>query len=519
MIETIRGNSVHCLSRDKVRLQTFGFIGLLFFCGIFAGIFPLSAQTLRDWQVQGLPTNIDGVTTLQLPSNPENAANVLLHKLENQGYPLAEVRIGPDRLIVTFGEVVEVVVEGYTYGGVVRVEDEKFDPGVERLIHGYVDHMVGTSPTTDQLSHAMALIDDIPGVTASILLEKLDDQGHYRAVVRGEQQRGSGVFSARNTPSRRFESREAALHQEFYSVFVGGDIVRLDLSTVNTETQSRAYGLQLSHEFPLNARGTFFESRLSHYDTTGENQFEAEQASDSTSTSGALVLGHAFSRHLEISDYIYGEIDYRTEDNGDAGTSDYGIARFAFSESFHDDFGGTHSWSVSASGGRELSSSDQSFGVLKAGGGMIFWLPELFETAELRIEGAGQIGSKHVPGFELFSFGASHNMRGFEPFEYAGNHGADLTVQLAETFQPWAPADPILTPYVFADAGYVANMDALVSDSRPRSNELLSAGIGSKMTFFNGLSFDGWLASPIHDGEDPARSRNVVFYLQAQFTW
>ncbi|MFV1850897.1 MAG: ShlB/FhaC/HecB family hemolysin secretion/activation protein [Thalassospira sp.] len=497
--------------------------------GIGAGIMPAHAQNqtqsalqntaLVDWPVQGLPGNIDDVTILQLPADPLNAANILLHKIENQGYPLAEVRIGADRLIVTFGEIVEVVVEGYTYGGVVRVEDERFDPGVEKLIHGYVDHLVGTSPTTDQLSHATALIDDIPGVTASILLERIDDLGHYRAVVRGAQERGGGVLSVRNTPTRRFESREAALHQEFYSTFVGGDILRVDLSAVNTTTTSRGYGLQVSHEFPVNAYGTFFESRISHYDTTGENQFEAEQSADSTSSTAAVVLGHAFSRHVEIADYIYGELDFRTEDNAGLGTSDYGVARAAFSETLHNDHGTTLSWSVSASGGQEFSDPDKRFGVIKGGGGLIFWLPELYETAEVRIEGAGQIGSRDVPGFELFSFGGNSNMRGFVPFEYAGVHGADLTIELAETFQPWAPSSPILTPYVFADAAYVANPSALASESRPESNEILSAGFGSKMTFFNGFSMDGWLAKPIHDGEDSDRSNNVVFYLQAQFSW
>jgi len=477
------------------------------------------SQTLTDWLVQGLPANIDGTTTLQLPTEPINAANVLLHKLENEGYPLAEVRIGNDRLIVTYGEVVEVAVEGYTYGGVVRVQDERFDPGVEDLIHGYMDHMVGTSPTTDQLNHAAALIDDIPGVQASIALERLDDLGHYRLVVRGEQKRGGGVVSVRNTPTRRFESRELAVHQEFYSAIVGGDIIRVDLSGVDTDTDAEGYGIGLSHEFPVNAHGTFMETRLTHYDSTGENQFEAGQSSDSKSTSGALVLGHAFNRHIEVADYIYGELDYRTEDNGGAGTADYGVFRGAFSETYHDDDGSTYSWSVSLGGGRELSDPDTTFGVMKAGGGLIFWVPQLYDTAEIRIEGSGQLGSPDTPGFELFSFGGSGRMRGFEPFEYAGNHGADLTVELAETFQPWAPSAPILTPYVFTDATYIANSSSVISDSRPKRNQLLSAGIGSKVSFFNGVSMDGWLAMPLHDGEQPDRSRNIVFYIQAQYSW
>ena len=125
---------------------------LLLFLAVTLGIQTLpnfvEAETLTEWKVHGLPANLDGVTTVQLPAAAQDAAQTLLHKLENQGYPLAEVRVVEDHLYVTFGEIVEVTVEG-------------FNDRVAPVIHGYVDHLVGTSPTTDQLSHAIALIDDI----------------------------------------------------------------------------------------------------------------------------------------------------------------------------------------------------------------------------------------------------------------------------------------------------------------------------------------------------------------------
>ena len=48
------------------------------------------AEGLKEWAVQGLPANLNGVTAVRLPVNATDAANVLLHKIENQGYPLAE---------------------------------------------------------------------------------------------------------------------------------------------------------------------------------------------------------------------------------------------------------------------------------------------------------------------------------------------------------------------------------------------------------------------------------------------
>lgn len=482
---------------------------IFFVAAVWAFLLPgLSAQAevLVDWRVEGLPANPNGVSVIALPIVPTDAANVLLHKLENQGYPLSEVRIATDRLVVTFGEIVAVDVVGF---------EEKIHP----LIHSYLDHLVGTSPTTDQLSHAIALIDDIPGVAASISMIRLDNQGHYKAVASGVLRRQSGVVSARNTPTRGTESRDLSVHQEFYSALLSGDILRLDVTTINTDESDGAHGVEVSHEFPLDNDGTFMEARVSHFRATSGNQFEPGQADNSDTTSVALVLGHAFTRFVDVADYVYAEIDYRTENSDDAGAADYAVARAAFFESRHDDHGTTLSWSVSASAGRELSDNDGDFGLLRAGGGLIFWLPQIFETAEMRIEASAQLGSPETPGFELFSFGGANRQRGFSPFEYAGNHGADITLELAETFQPWSPGGPILTPYVFTDASYIANSSSKVSDSRPRRNELLSAGIGSKVSFLNGFSVDSWIAAPVYDGARPDRGHGVEFYLQGQFTW
>lgn len=300
---------------------------------------------------------------------------------------------------------------------------------------------------------------------------------------------------------------------------LAGDILRLDAAIVDTDSGDAAYSFQIGHEFQINNHGTYLETRLSHFEASSESPFEPGQSLNSESTSAALVIGHAFKRYVETADYVYAELDYRNESSEGFGSSDYGVFRTAFFESFHGDHGDSFSWSVSASAGTELSDSDQSFGLLRGGFGYIFWVPELFETAEMRIESSAQLGSENTPGFELFSFGGANRQRGFAPFEYAGNHGIDLTVELAETFQPFAPSAPILTPYVFTDATYIANSKSRISDGRPERNQLLSAGLGSKVTFFNGFSLDSWVAVPVYDGERSNRSHGVEFYLQGQFTW
>jgi len=474
--------------------------------GVLSTSMRTSAETLAEWQVQNLPANLNGVSTVRLPTNPIDAANTLVYKLENEGYPLAEVRIASDRLIVTYGEITEVSVVG-------------LKPSVEALIHGYMDHLVGTSPTTDQLSHAISLINDIPGLSASVFTERVDELGHYRAIVQGEQKDQAGVVSLRNTPTEEFSSREIALHQEFYSSFLGGDITRIDLTAIDTDSDSEGQGVQLSYEFPINALGTFVETRLSHFKAQGESEFEAEQAPDAEVTNAALVIGHAFERRVEQADYLYGELDYRHEKSKSTGTKEFVVGRATFFESYHGDHGTTLAWSVSLAGGSGLSGEEEKFGHLRAGGGLIFWLPSISDTAEMRIEGSLQLGSTNVPDFELFSFSGSERQRGFEPYQYAGNHGAELTIEVADTFRPSKTLALTLTPYAFLDATYIENDASNVSESRPRHNQLFSAGVGSKFTFFNGLSIDSWLGVPLHDGQESDLDRNVAFYIQSQYTW
>lgn len=464
------------------------------------------AEMLGQWDVQGLPSNVGGLTSVELPTDPHDAANVLRHKLENHGYPLAEVRIDGNRLTVIHGEITEIEIRG-------------LDGEVAGLVYSYVDDLKGLSPTTDQLSHTIALINDVPGLQASANLVRLDDLGHYKILVTGEQHWQAGVLSVRNTPTLDFASREISIHQEFYSGLLAGDIIRLDATLVNTDIDSEAHSFEIGYQLPVNDKGTYVEARLSRFDAQSDNVFEPELGVDTTVTSGALVIGHAFKRFIEVADFVYTELDFRNQDDAGAGSTDHGILRAAFFETYHGEHGDTFSWNVSVTAGRELSGGDETFGALRGGLGWIFWVPQLFETAEMRIELSAQLGTSNVPGFELFSFGGASRQRGFAPFEYAGNHGIDVTVEAAETFQPWAGSGPVITPYAFVDATYLANVSSAVSNERPRRNELVSAGIGSKVSFANGLSFDSWIASPLHDGAEAGRSRGLEFFIQGQFTW
>ncbi len=460
----------------------------------------------RLWAVQGLPNDIDGSEFLVLPSNPDAAAQILEHKLENYGYALARVRASGDRLIVRLGKIVDIDVEA-------------IDPAVRSAVRRHLDVLLGTSPTTERLSEVITLINDIHGFSGSISMQSMNEDGDHKVVAAGDLQRQSGVLSVRNTPAKEFKSREASLHQEFYSLLMSGDILRFDVTGIDTDEGSEAIAFEFSHEVPINNIGTVVETRLSHFDATSENQFEPGQSSDANTTAGAFVIAHAFDRKVDIADYVFAEFNYRTESTTGFDDQNYAVMRTVFVETQHFDQGTNFTWGLGLSLGREVSNSTSPYGIVRGGFGFLFWLPQISETADVRIENSWQIGTDNVPGFEFMSFGGINRQRGFEAFEYAGSHGADLTIELADTFQPWADNGPIVSPYVFADATFLANQSSVASDGRPENNTLVSLGVGSKVSFLNGVSLIAWLAAPMYDEEQPDRERGPQFYLQAQYSW
>jgi len=465
-----------------------------------------AAANVSEWEVEGLPAALDSVSRLELPHDAAEAASVLLHVLENAGYPLAEVRIRDKRLIVTFGRIVDVRVEG--------LRDSSAD-----LARRYLETVRGMSPTADQWSHLVALINDMPGAEASVGIYRLDDHGNYGVVVEGSERRQSGALSVRNTPTEDLSEKTASLHQEFYALAAGGDVLRIEAVYTDAASGSDAYFGEVSYQRPVDADGAFAEVRVSHFEATSDAKFQPESSDDSEMTGVALVLGKAFSRFVGFSRDGYIELDYRAEDQGLQGRFDYGVARVSWFEDRHDSFGNSFSYGLTFSGGTEVSGAGEAFTSLRAGAGFIGWLPMISDSAEFRIESSGQIGTSGLPGFELFSFDGANRQRGFSPFEYSGNHGLDINLELADTFHPWGPAAPRFSPYAFVDASYLNNRSSEGSQDRPSHNELVSAGVGTRFTLSSGFSVNSWVAVPVHDGQRSGRARAPEFYLQGQLTW
>jgi len=458
------------------------------------------------WKIDNLPEALASEVKISKEVDVYNAANSLVHILENSGYPLATVHIRGDVLITNLGSVAQVTVRGI---------DEK----TAGLAESYLRLLLGSAPTIDKIDHVAGLINDIPGLTAGLQFNRLSEDGSFEAVLIGSQIRQSGSLSLYNTPTTDFSGREAVLHQEFYSIARGGDILRFELAGSDQEDDSASLFGQLSYQAPVSENGTFAEVRLSHFDAGSDFNFRSQNDGDTTSSAAAFVIGHQFQRTVGAARTGYLEFDYRVDDDNQTGQRENGIARVSWFQKKETDLGNTFSYGLTVSGGRSFSGENETFGSLRAGLGFITWLPAVSDRTEMLVELSGQLGSEDQPSFELFSFGGQNKQRGFAPFEYAGSSGLNLTVEGGQTYHPESKAISGVTPYIFLDGSYMANQSSKVSVGRPDNVRLVSTGLGARMSFTNGFSLNSWLAAPFFDSKDRDRSTDPVFYMQAQITW
>lgn len=481
-------------------------LGFMLALACLAPAGPVLAAMIGDWPVDGMPPEVGEKLDRAPVDTIIHAASNLQHLLENEGYLLAVVAAEAGRLKVDLGSVETVEVTG-------------LDQKTAALAKRYLEPLTGNPPRSGDVSHVIGLINDIPGVSATLHFERLGDENTYRAVLASRQARQSGTASLHNIPTEDLSAGEASLYQEFYSVATGGDTVRLQLTGVAEESESLSYFGEVGYQAPLNAIGTFGEVRLSYYESTSDFAFQGVDQLDTEAVAAAVVIGHSFHRTVNKARYGYAEFDFRREEDSLSAAREYGLARASWFSRDDTDLGDTVSYNVTVSGGREVSGDGEEFASLRAGLGLIFWLPAISPHSELLIEGAGQIGSSDLPSFELFSFGGQDRQRGFEPFEYAGDDGASISVEIADTFHVDRYTLVGITPYGFADAMYLHNDDARVSAGRPGDNTLLSAGLGIKASFQSGFSINGWVASAVHDEERPDRSHGPEFYIQGQYSW
>jgi hemolysin activation/secretion protein len=149
---------------------------------------------LKAQEVNHKPVKIIGLDAekyladkINLKNMPEIVAHELKYILEQEGYILATPKITEEQEInVSFGVIKNIAVSG-------------FSENVTAKIKAYFSEASTDKPRIGDIDTALALINDMPGVVATVAFKKLDDNGNFEAVVTGVEQRQSGQIVVDNT--------------------------------------------------------------------------------------------------------------------------------------------------------------------------------------------------------------------------------------------------------------------------------------------------------------------------------
>ena len=456
----------------------------------------------------GLAQTSSETTAAPKMSTADDAAH-LQYRLENEGDILAVVELREDgQLDVFHGRITEV----FTTGASKKVEKE-----IRRLL---APLMALQAPLVSDIEYHLSLITDLHGVSSQFALHRLDTPGDYALEVAVFEQRGSGLIAIDTVPRAGFDQLRGTLHQEFYSLWEGGDVLRLNAAYTQGETPNED-GLAFfgSYQTFIGSDGAFFEAAIGNSSAKIDSLILGAQDTGYETNSLSLMFGKDLTRSQTGSKVIYAEGSLIEDKNSDQGNSLLSILRGSFFQRIDATDGSRTSFGLTGSFGLDdnaLTSTNETFTSIRASFGHIVPTPRILKSAELLIEVFGQLGQKNSPAAELFYLGSSQFLRGFNRGQYAGNSGATLSFEFG-----WLAlvADQTLRPFLFLDSGYVQNDDnARTSDLRPESNVIASSGLGVdlyiKDTF---ASLRGWIGAPIYDQEfdedDP------FIYIQFQAGW
>jgi hemolysin activation/secretion protein len=450
----------------------------------------------------------------------------LQHSLEQAGYVLADVRLYADNKVgVTLGQVREIQINGLGERSAARARSY-----LEPLIESGKNRL-------DQFDHALSLVDDLPGITASMAFERMENPGEYRLVINASEQKHAGAVWLDSTPRNLFDQNRITLQEDVHNIFTGGDIFRFQGMYMSGGGEPDADSIYLSYQAPVGTEGTYAEFSIADYET--ETQMRGRSTSVISNTgftivpgavtnhdfegqAASLTVGYPVLRNHDHSKYIVAEIDYNDDKTTSVGDTETWAGDLTWFQDYHSPDGSSLAFGVSLGGGYTdsyIDSDDGNFHHLQAGVGYIHPLTDWSPTSELRFEMYGQLSSNDTPNSKLFGLGGTDFLRGYDSSALMGNSGLAGTVELAKGYYFTDETVAYAAPYVFLDFGAVKNpSDRSNASNRPDDGELASIGFGTRIGLRNAVSLEGYVAQPLmddHNGDTPS----ATAYLKATWSW
>lgn len=448
----------------------------------------------------------------------------LTHYLEQNGYLLAVVHVVEDgTLEVNPGTISNISVTG-------------LNPKNEVKVKGIIAAQINEIPLQADFDRALALINDLPGVSATFALERVV-QSEYTLHVNAQETNGSGGILIDHSPRNLGDDYRINLHQSFNSLITGGDVLRLQAVWLDSDSNSQQQYLSLSYQFKLGSEGAFAE--VGYSDFKSDTNIQSRPTSFTTGFGTVILPGSTLSRNFDGQHYYVtggfpikrthdeafyaiGQLDYSVDKTQGIGESDVTHGDLGLFYNTHAPGGSSFYVGGYLGLGRSDSYVDSDNGHYWSAEfaiGYITPLPQIDRFTELRIEGFGKIADKHLPNSKLFSLGDEDFLRGYAASSFVGNNGFSASIELAHAYYLDNRYVNRVSPFVFLDVGYVANDSGKSNtNGRPNSAELMSTGVGVSAVFAHNLTADVYIGMPLMD-DSTGTTPDPETFLRLGWRW
>lgn len=422
----------------------------------------------------------------------------------NNGYILSRVAIPAQE--IEDGYVEFVAIEGYINN--VSVEGNVFVS--KKRLARLGAKIAGSRPLhANDLERYILLANDIPGVTASAVLQASDEPGATDLTIVVSQEKTRLYASANNRGSRFNGPVQGQMGVDIHSLF--GGVSRTGLRVAVSAQASEFKLLELSHRQAINDEGTTIQV-VGRKTFSEPGAFLRDLSIETESTSGRLTFEHPFIRSRARSLFLHAALDIRdtkTEILGDLFTEDRArVARIGTTYDFIDRFGGISLLNIEVSkglnvlnatqtGAASLSRADAETTFLKTAAA-ITRLQRIVPKFSLLFDVAGQYTRDGLLASEEFAIGGNQFGRAFDPSEISGDRGVAGRIELrydGTTDNSWLSRYQL---YAFGDYGIVWNQ---VADTY-QSVDLGSYGAGIRITLNEHVSAYAELAAPYEKTAD-----------------
>jgi len=477
---------------------------------------PVTVSGLEPGLIENI--NID-------PDQPINdLAAQLLHALEQSGYILATVTTVSDRhLHVDLGKITLITVTN-------------LGPDTERAVKDLLAN-VRNNPRQAELDRALALINDLPGISATFAIKRIEGENSFEVVVSGSERWQFGALSLDSTPRNQFAQNRINLQQDFYGVAMAGDVVRFQGVYIDGDGKPEEHSLFASYQRPIGSQGAYGE--IGYGDIGTEVDVRGESTAEITNTGFTIhpgvvtnhdffgqfaffTLGYPVTRYHDRSTYLVSNLDYTSDDTSGVGDTNTWTVDLSLFHSYQDQTGSSFAVGVTLGGGNTesyIDADDGDFYHLQLGSGYIQPLSAISPATELRLEGYGQISTTDTPNSKTMGFGGTDFLRGYESSTFSGNSGFVGTIEAAHAFDFSGDIFQRVVPFVFADFGMVHNPDKKQNTTtRPGSDSLVSVGLGTRINMTQSVLLDGYVGVPLmEDAND--HIPGPAGYMKLTWSW